>query len=55
MFLEHRLRSFQGAFHMNPDCQHWYGWAELNRDLVEIRAEAAQLHAAHGKSGAGGR
>ena len=29
MFLEHRMRSFQGAFHLNPDYQHWYGWADL--------------------------
>jgi len=49
MFLEHRMRSFQGAFHMNPDYQHWYGWAEMKRDLAEIRDEAAQLRAAHGK------
>ncbi len=49
MFLEHRMRSFQGAFHMNPDYMHWYGWAELKRDLVEIRREAEQLRAAHGR------
>ena len=55
MFLEHRMRSFQGAFHMNPDYQHWYGWAEMNRDLAEIREEAAQLRAAHGKGGTAGR
>jgi len=45
MFLEHRMRSFQGAFHMNPDYQHWYGWAEMKRDLVEIRKEAERLRA----------
>jgi hypothetical protein len=50
MFLEHRMRTFQGAFHMNPDYQHWYGWAEMKRDLAEIREEATQLRAAHGKS-----
>ncbi|CUT00354.1 hypothetical protein [Candidatus Kryptobacter tengchongensis] len=43
MFLEHRMRSFQGAFHMNPDYQHWYGWAELKRDLAEIKHEAEML------------
>jgi hypothetical protein len=47
MFLEHRMRAFQGAFHMNPDYQHWYGWAEMKRDLVEIKAEAAQLRREH--------
>jgi hypothetical protein len=43
MFLEHRQRTFQGAFHLNPDYQNWYGWAEMKRDLVEIKHEAAQL------------
>jgi hypothetical protein len=54
MFLEHRMRSFQGAFHMNPDYQHWYGWAEMKRDLAEIREEAAQLRATHHKAVGGG-
>jgi hydroxylamine dehydrogenase len=49
MFLEHRMRSFQGAFHMNPDYQHWYGWAEMKRDLAEIRQEATELRASRGK------
>jgi hypothetical protein len=53
MFLEHRMRSFQGAFHMNPDYQHWYGWAELKRDLAEIREESQQLRAAQTKSNVG--
>jgi hypothetical protein len=43
MLMEHRMRAFQGAFHMNPDYQHWYGWAEMKRDLAEIKAEAAQI------------
>lgn len=55
MFLQHRMRSYQGAFHMNPDYQHYYGWAELNHDLVEIRADAAQLRAAHNRGLRGGR
>ncbi len=46
MFLEHRMRTFQGAFHMNPDYMHWYGWAEMKRDLAEIRHQAAALRAA---------
>ncbi len=53
MFLEHRMRSFQGAFHMNPDYQHWYGWAEMKRDLAEIKEEASQLRASHGKPASG--
>ncbi|HUN82516.1 MAG TPA: cytochrome C, partial [Phycisphaerae bacterium] len=48
MFLEHRMRTFQGAFHMNPDYLHWYGWAEMRRDLAEIKAEAARLRKEHG-------
>lgn len=43
MFLEHRNRTFQGAFHNNPDYATWYGLAELRRDLVEIKAEAARM------------
>jgi len=43
MFLEHRMRAFQGAFHMNPDYVTWYGMAELNKDLVEIKAEAKRM------------
>ncbi len=46
MFQEDRMKSFQGAFHMNPDYQFWYGWAQLNRDAVEIQAEADALRAA---------
>ena len=43
MFLEHRMRAFQGAFHMNPDYVTWYGLAEMKKDLVEIRAEAERM------------
>ncbi|MBI5234195.1 MAG: cytochrome C, partial [Deltaproteobacteria bacterium] len=43
MFLEHRMRAFQGAFHANPDYMHWYGWAEMKTDLTEIREEAKRL------------
>ncbi|HEY6000282.1 MAG TPA: multiheme c-type cytochrome [bacterium] len=45
MFLEHRMRAFQGAFHMNPDYVTWYGYAELKKDLVEIKADAASMRA----------
>ncbi len=43
MFLEHRMRAFQGTFHANPDYAFWYGWSELRRDLAEIRAAAEEL------------
>ena len=41
MFLEHRMRAFQGTFHANPDYALWYGWSEMQRDLTEIKALAA--------------
>jgi cytochrome c553 len=50
MLMEHRMRTFQGAFHNNPDYQHWYGWAEMKRDLSEIKAEAAQIRKDHAKA-----
>jgi hypothetical protein len=43
MFLEHRMRAFQGTFHGNPDYALWYGWSEMRRDLTEIKALAAEL------------
>ena len=46
MFLEHRMRAFQGAFHANPDYALWYGWSEMRRDLTEIKALAEDLRQA---------
>ncbi|HTP51526.1 MAG TPA: multiheme c-type cytochrome [Anaeromyxobacteraceae bacterium] len=46
MFLEHRMRTFQGSFHNNPDYALWYGWSEMQRDLAEIRALAAEMRRA---------
>jgi hydroxylamine dehydrogenase len=46
MFLEHRMRTFQGTFHANPDYALWYGWNEMQRDLTEIRAMAAEIREA---------
>jgi hypothetical protein len=43
MFLEHRMRAFQGAFHANPDYALWYGWSKLKRDLTDIRVMAEEL------------
>ena len=43
MFLEHRMRAFQGVFHANPDYSIWYGWSEMRRDLTEIKEKAADL------------
>ena len=46
MFLEHRMRAFQGTFHNSPDYALWYGWSEMRRDLAEIRALAAEMRRA---------
>jgi hypothetical protein len=43
MFLEHRMRTFQGTFHASPDYALWYGWSEMQRDLTEIEEMAKQL------------
>ncbi|NOZ45525.1 MAG: cytochrome C [Chlorobi bacterium] len=43
MHLKHRMRTFQGAFHNNPDYTLWYGWSEMVRDLQEIKEMAADL------------
>ncbi|KPL05047.1 MAG: cytochrome C [candidate division Zixibacteria bacterium SM1_73] len=43
MYLEHRMRTFQGAFHANPDYAFWYGWSEMQRDLTEIREMAKEF------------
>ena len=43
MHLEHRMRTFQGTFHANPDYALWYGWSEMKRDLSEIKSMAAEM------------
>lgn len=45
MFLEYRMRTFEGAFHMNPDYMHWYGWAPMKETLQKIKDEAEKLRA----------
>jgi len=47
MHLEHRMRTFQGTFHANPDYALWYGWSEMQRDLTEIKAQAEELRRRH--------
>jgi hydroxylamine dehydrogenase len=53
MFLEHRMRTFEGAFHNSPDYSLWYGWSEMVRDLAEIKEAAADLRARAGKAAKG--
>ena len=43
MYLEHRMRAFQGTFHASPDYAMWYGWSEMQRDLTEIKELAASM------------
>ncbi len=50
MFLEHRMRTFQGAFHNNPDYSLWYGWSAMQRDLTEIREQAELMRAMAAKT-----
>jgi hypothetical protein len=47
MFLKHRMRTFQGTFHANPDYALWYGWSEMQRDLSEIQMMAKELRMGH--------
>ena len=49
MYLEHRMRTFQGTFHANPDYALWYGWSEMVRDLTEIKELAKQMRFEHNK------
>jgi hypothetical protein len=50
MFLEYRMRAFQGAFHMNPDYMHWYGWAPMKETLQKIKDEAEKLRSEKGSA-----
>jgi hypothetical protein len=43
MFLEHRMRTFQGTFHANPDYAFWYGWSAMKLELGEIKELAEQM------------
>ncbi|MCP4042811.1 MAG: cytochrome C, partial [Gammaproteobacteria bacterium] len=43
MHLERRMRAFQGAFHSNPVYSLWFGWNEMQRGLIEIRALSDEL------------
>jgi Seven times multi-haem cytochrome CxxCH len=47
MFMDHRMKAFQGGFHMNPDYSTWYGYAKMKKDLVEIRELAVDMRNKH--------
>ncbi len=43
MYMKHRMRTYQGVFHANPDYAYWYGWAAMVKDLDEIKEMANTL------------
>lgn len=43
MFMDHRMKTFQGAFHMNYDYSTWYGYAKMKKDLTEIKDLARDM------------
>ncbi len=47
MFLKHRMRTFQGIFHANPDYAFWYGWSEMVRDVSRIKEHAELMRKNH--------
>jgi len=49
MYMKHRMRAYQGFFHVNPDYAYWYGWEEMTKDLGEIKELAKTMRATHGK------
>ena len=47
------VSTFKGAYHINPDYSHWFGWARVNADLDLIRGEEARLRKAESPYDAG--
>ena len=47
MYMKHRMRTYQGFFHVNPDYAYWYGWNEMTKDLGEIKELAKTMRAVH--------
>jgi len=45
MYMKHRMRAYQGFFHVNPDYAYWYGWAMMVKDLGEIKELAHTMRA----------
>jgi hydroxylamine dehydrogenase len=37
------VSTFKGAYHINPDYSHWYGWSRVNQDRDLIKGEEAKL------------
>ncbi|MCB2182192.1 MAG: cytochrome C [Desulfobulbaceae bacterium] len=49
MYMKHRMRGYQGFFHINPDYAYWYGYSEMVKDLGEIKELARTIRATHKK------
>jgi len=49
MYMKHRMRVYQGCFHVNPDYAYWYGWAMMTKDLGEIEELDRFLRKTHAK------
>jgi len=49
MYMKHRMRAYQGMFHVNPDYAYWYGWQEMTKDLGEIKELDKTMRATHEK------
>lgn len=47
MYLEHRMRTFQGTFYGSPNYALQYGWSEMQRDLTEINELSAEMRRTH--------
>ena len=43
MYMKHRMRTYQGVFHSNPDYAYWYGWSAMTKDMDEIKEMAEIL------------
>jgi hydroxylamine dehydrogenase len=37
------VSTFKGAYHINPDYSHWFGWARVNVDRDLVKGEEAKL------------
>ncbi|MDX9820199.1 MAG: multiheme c-type cytochrome [Desulfococcus multivorans] len=51
MYMKHRMRTYQGFYHVNPDYAYWYGWAMMTKDLGEIQELAHLLRRTHAAAG----
>ncbi len=49
MYMKHRMRAYQGFFHVNPDYAYWYGYAQMTKDLGEIKELDRTMRATHHK------